>query len=195
MHRISAAAPVLLLTMLLGCQSAPTASSRRLIAHAAMLDFSGLQPAAPLGDVKMRAALPLSWDERPASTGPLYVHRQWRSPSQTNAVGVVYLHLPFPVSARLLIWFAKTQYAQRQEGETQGRLIAQWTDALGREWVDAENARYHVRGYALTSGFDAWFVYAGYRIQSPMNPMEIGMAARSVEAMLPLPLAPAVSAR
>jgi hypothetical protein len=176
-----------------GCQSASTPSARRLIAHVAMLDFSGLQPSARLDDVKMFASLPLGWEERPRDTSPLYVYRQWRSPSQANAVGIVYLHLPFPVSARFLTWVAKARYTQERQhrGQPEGRLIAEWTDALGREWVDGENARYHARGYVITSGFDAWIVYTGYRLRSQLNPMEIGMAARSIEAMVPAPLIPA----
>lgn len=174
--------------LLAGCQPAAPVSMRRLIAHAAMLDFSGLQPLAPQRDVRVLASLPLGWEPRPAEVSPLYVHREWRSPSQSNAVGVLYLHLPIPVSARFLVWFMKKEYASARAKHDlpPARLIAQWSDGLGREWVDGENTHYHVRGYVFTSGFEAWIVYSGYRLKSPLNPMEIGMGSRSIEAMVPM---------
>ena len=173
-----------------GCQPAPSVSVRQLIAHEAMLDFTGLDAPGRFIDVKMLGTLPQGWDARPLEVTPLYTAREWRSPSRSTAVGVVYLHLPFPVSAKLLVWLARSRYAQERQhrGQSEARMIDQWTDPIGREWVEAENVKYHVRGYAITNGFDAWIVYSGYRLGMPMNLMEIGLAARSVDAMVPLPL-------
>jgi hypothetical protein len=93
-----------------------------------------------------------------------------------------------PLSTDMVIWLAKQKYAQRDDD---GHLIAEWTDALGRHWVEAENRKYHVRGYALAEGCSAWFVYFGYKINHPMHPGEIAMAAKSLETVVPIPAEPA----
>ncbi len=75
------------------------------------------------------------------------------------------------------------EYAKKSDD---GHVIGQWTDALGREWFEAETHRYHLRGYVMTRGFDAWISYTGYRISEPYMPDEVEAAHRSLETMLPL---------
>ncbi len=94
------------------------------------------------------------------------------------------MHLPLPLSTDMVIWLAKQRYAERDED---GHVIAEWTDPLGRHWIEAENRKFHVRGYALTEGCSAWFVYFGYKINRPLHPGEIAMAAKSLETVVPTP--------
>jgi hypothetical protein len=172
-----------------GCQAAQPVSGTRLIAHVAMIDFSGLGSSAPLDDIKVTAALPCGWMPVPPQANALFVHEQWRSPSHSTGLGVAYIHLPLPMSARMLLWFAKSQYtSQHADATAQGALIGEWTDSLGREWFEGENAKYHVKGYAVTDGFDAWVVYSGYRLRSAPDAAEISLAERSVDSVVPLPL-------
>ncbi len=176
---------VVLLLVVSGCQSTQPDLGNRLIAHIAMIDFSGLNPSEPITDLNVRAAMPQSWQAVPAQSNALFTHRQWRSASHATGVGVAYIHLPLPMSPKAMLWLAKAKYS----GKTaDGRLTAEWTDTLGREWFEGANAKYHVRGYAVTSGFDAWVVYTGYRLRGTPDPVELSLAARSMDSVVPLPL-------
>ena len=66
------------------------------------------------------------------------------------------------------------------------RLINEWTDELGRNWFEVENNKYHVRGYALAQGFEAWIVYFGYKLNYPPDLGEISLAARAADTFVPL---------
>ncbi len=203
-----------------GCQPSTAVVSRRLVAHMALIDFSGLAPARPVdGGVDVAAQVPRSWELLPVQRGGLFTHRQWRSPSHATGVGVVHVHMPLPMSAKTLVWLGKTQYnaaappgkgaadagtdaarpaatgdaksdAKSRVPGGPGRLLREWSDPVGREWVEAENDRFHVRGYVITSGFDAWVVYAGYRRRGVPDTVDIDLAYRSLESVIPAPLAP-----
>ena len=165
-----------------GCQGVQPIKTSRLIEHQALIDFSGLRPAAPIPELKVDAASPRSWEAMPPSTSALYTHYQWRSPSARTGVGAAYLRLPLPISASAVLWFAKQQYASKS---ADGKLIRQWTDALGRNWFEAENDKYHVRGYCIAQGFEAWIVYWGYRTNQPPEPTEISLASRCADTFVP----------
>jgi hypothetical protein len=176
------------LLLLVGCQSNSPGMGTRLIANAAMIDFAGLDATTEIADVDVRGGIPSEWEAMPAQSNALFTHRQWRSPSRATGVGIAHIGLPWPVSAKTVIWFAKTQYGKKAEASG-GRFIDEWTDALGREWFEAENEKYHVKGYAVTSGFDAWVVYVGYRRRGLPHAEEIGLANRSLESVVPIPMA------
>ena len=76
------------------------------------------------------------------------------------------------------------EYTKRADD---GKVLAQWTDSIGRPWFEVENAKFHVRGYVVTSGMDAWIIYAGYRMLETPEPEEIALAGRSLETILPIP--------
>jgi hypothetical protein len=166
-----------------GCQGMKAVEHKRLIEHQALIDFSGLKAPETLEDVRARAGLPESWKaQTPQKTG-LYTHGQWKSASGHTAVGAVLIRLPLPLSADMVAWFAKREYTKRAED---GKLIREWKDAMGRRWFEAENSKYHVRGYCIVQGFQAWVVYFGYKTQHPPNFDEISLAARSADTFLPL---------
>jgi hypothetical protein len=156
---------------------------KRLIEHQALIDFSGLKSPETLEAVRVRAGLPESWKAQPPQKAGLYTHGQWKSPSGYTAVGAVLINLPLPLSADMVAWFAKREYTKRAED---GKLIREWKDAFGRRWFEAENSKYHVRGYCVVQGFHAWVVYFGYKTQQPPNFDEISLAARSADTFLPL---------
>jgi hypothetical protein len=165
-----------------GCQTASnTVSNRKLIEHQALLDFSGLDSTKPVEPVQITCSAPRGWIVAPTQRSPLYTHQQWKSPSGYTGVGVVYAHIPFPLSAKTLLWFAKGEYSKKGDG---GKALGEWDDALGRPWFEAENNKYHVRGYAVTEGFSAWIVYFGYKTNRPPNPAELSLAARCVETVV-----------
>jgi hypothetical protein len=165
-----------------GCQGGKQVSSRQLIEHQALIDFSGLDSLKPIPSVRASIAAPRRWELLPSKPNALYTHQQWRSPSAHTGVGIVNAHLPLPLTTKAVVWFAKQEYAKQGSG---GKLLAEWSDELGREWFEAENERYHVRGYVVVKGFNAWVVYFGYRAQYSPNLAEISTAARAAETAVP----------
>ncbi|MGB7156836.1 MAG: hypothetical protein WBD40_02145 [Tepidisphaeraceae bacterium] len=181
---IPASLLVALLAVGSGCQSAQPVSVRRLISHQAMIDFSGLRSVEQFDGVKAQGAPPMSWKPLAVKRGPLYTDMQWKSPSSATAVGVAHVRMPLPFNARALLWFAKGHYAKESED---GRILGQWVDEMGRSWFEAENNKYHVRGFIVTRGFEAWIIYSGYKMTEPIDMFELALGARSLETMVPTP--------
>jgi hypothetical protein len=181
---------ILTLTMIAGCQTPQPGLGDRMAAHVANIDFSGLTPDFSVPDLDVRAAIPQGWRAMAEDTSPLYVHQQWRSPEHTTGVGVAYIHMPLPMSAKTLVWLARTQYSKQNASKHQAdpQLLGEWTDSLGREWFEGENTKYHIKGYVVTDGFSAWAVYSGFRLRNPPNRREINLAFRSMDSIVPLPL-------
>lgn len=169
-----------------GCQSTASVGTHRLIEHQAMIDFAGLAPMTERKSLRVEAAIPERWDPLPTYATALYTHQQWRSPSRQTGVGVAYIHSPIPLSTNAILWFAKTEYNKKKASD--GQQLGEWKDATGRHWFEAENSKYHVRGYVITKGFDAWIVYFGYRVPSIPNAAELNLAARAADKVLPTPL-------
>jgi len=168
--------------MLVSCSVAPTAPTHRLLMHRAMIDFTGLRDIMHIPTVKVSWSPPIGWDRLTTKKTALYTNEQWRSPSSHTGVGVAYIKLPIPITADMITWFAKNEYCKKSDD---GRIIAQWTDSLGRPWFECENNKYHVRGYAITRGLEAWIVYSGYRTANAPDPAEISLAMRSAETIVP----------
>jgi hypothetical protein len=166
----------------LSCQQTPAVSHRRLIEHQAMIDFSGLKPVEAIQSVKVHAGVPRQWEAMALQSNPLYTHQQWRAPSTKTGIGVAHVRLPIPMSVGMLKWFARQQYTQKAND---GRIIDEWTDALGRPWFEAENAKYRVRGYIVVRGFEAWVIYFGHKSKLPPDPAELSLAARAVDTIVP----------
>lgn len=166
-----------------GCQSATQVSGRRLIEHQAFIDFSGLKTDEAIDSVKTTVAAPRQWEVMPLQSNALFTHQQWRSPSTHTGVGVALVHLPLPLSAKTVVWIAKKDYARDR---TDGKVLDEWVDPLGRSWFEAENNKYHLRGYVVVKGFEAWIVYFGYRTHYAPDLAEISLAARSAETAVPM---------
>jgi hypothetical protein len=168
---------------LAGCQIQGV-SAVQLEMHQAMINRSGLSALHVIDKLRVSCAPPEQWNPLPLKSNWIYSHQQWRSPDRHVGMGVAYMHTPILFSPQTLIWFAKAQYANTDDGT--GRLIGQWTDSLGRCWFEAENNMYHVRGYAMTHGYDAWIVYSGYRVQTHPPITEVLTAARGADTVAPL---------
>ena len=102
-------------------------------------------------------------------------------------MGVVYVRLPLPLNEKMLLWFAKGEYTKANED---GKTIGQWTDELGREWFEAENNKYHVRGYAMCAGSTPGWCTSAPRPASRADMAELGLAARCVQTFIPDPHRP-----
>lgn len=167
-----------------GCQTQAPVTNSRLIEHQALIDFSGLAPAETVEEVKARASVPRNWQLLPFKQNALYAHAQWKSPSATTGVGAVHVSMPWPLGDKAIIWLAKREYTNKAND---GRIIREWIDDVGRSWFEAENNKYHVQGYVLTRGFNAWIVYFGYKTGYPPDLAELSIAARSAETFIPDP--------
>jgi hypothetical protein len=169
-----------------GCQVAPTVSVKQLVEHRELADLSGLKPAQSLEDLCVSWAIPGQWGLLPVPKSQLFTHQQWRSPTLATAVGVAHVKMPLALPASAVIWLAKNEYLKRAKDDKTGKIIGQWTDTLGRQWFEAENSKYHVRGYVMSRGSDAWIVYSGWRVNLVRQPQEITMAERSAESVVPM---------
>lgn len=167
-----------------GCQMqmAEPQAARRLVEHQSRIETSGLNAAESFAVLKVTCASPAHWRALPLQRNALYTHQQFKSPDGSTGVGVAYMRLPLPLSARVLAYFAKNEYAKR---EANGQILAEWSDRYGRYWFDGQNAKYHVTGYAITNGFDAWIVYSGYKLTMPPNPVALDLAYKCMETILP----------
>lgn len=191
-YRSSSLATVALLMLLAstGCQLGQNAFSERLIQHQAMIDVSGLNDPQLIESVKVNASAPKTWKALDLKRTAMYTDYQWRSPTKMTGLGVAYVRLPLPLPASMIVWLAKNEYAKRGQN---GELIGEWTDSLGRPWFEAQNDKYHVQGYVITKGFEAWIIYCGYkRTDQPPSAAELGVAARALETIVPTPIAPDV---
>jgi hypothetical protein len=167
----------------LGCAPTQTVSISRILRQQALLDLSGLKPEKTVEAAKAKIAAPETWDQLVPKKTALYTDMQWRSPSHMSAVGVLFIRMPLPFSSSTLAWFAKREYTKKKD---QGKLIGEWKDDLGRPWFEAENNKYHVRGYIYTHGLDAWIVYSGYKMEAPPNASEMTVAMRSMQTIVPM---------
>jgi len=193
----SQVAVLLSIASLTGCQAIQPVLGDRLSLHAANVDLTGLGPDFTVTDLNVRAAIPHGWRAMDVDFTPLYIHEQWRSPHHNTGVGVAFIHLPLPMSAKALVWFARQEYSRQvvTEHASDAKLQGEWTDALGREWFEGENAKYHIRGYVVTDGLSAWAVYSGYRLRTPPTKKEYTLALRSMESIIPLPMSQEVAQR
>lgn len=173
------------MALVLSCSVVPSTTSTSLLNHRAAVDFTGLRPARMIDTIKASVTSPVGWDRLVTQRAALYTHEQWRSPSMQTGVGCAYIRMPLPFSADTICWLARQEYAKQSKHGDGGKITSNWTDNLGRVWFEGENKRYHVRGYVVTHGFEAWIVYFGYRVPSTPDPGELSVAMRSLEAIVP----------
>jgi len=182
----SFAVAVVFVSSLTGCQLAQTVPTARLIQHQAMIDPTGLKETEEIAEVKAHIAAPKSWEQLAPKKHAMYTDLQWRSPSKMTGVGVAHVRLPLPIPARAIAWLAQKEYSKKADD---GKILGTWDDHLGRPWFEAENSRYHVRGYIVSKGFEAWIIYCGYKTEQPPSASELGVAARALETIVPTPYA------
>jgi hypothetical protein len=156
-----------------------------LLRRQAFLDLTGLLPRKEVEKLAVTWSLPRDWEPGPMKRNPIYTHQQFKSPTGRTGVGVAHLRLPLPLSASAIVWLAKHEYVKRTGDQNDGKLINRWTDAEGREWFEAENNKYHARGFVIARGLDAWIVYSGYRLAQAPDPTEVGISERSAQTVLP----------
>lgn len=171
-----------------GCQFSTPINTARLIQHQAMVDPSGLNETTTVEQVKVHIASPQKWDDVRIKQNNFYTDAQWKSPSKMTGLGVAYVRMPIPLPARALVWFVKQEYV-KHSGDDSGEMLGQWEDELGRPWFEARNSKYHVRGYCITKGFEAWIIYTGYKREQLPSAADLGVAARALETIVPTPFA------
>lgn len=188
LYRASSAGLGVLLTLLTlacaGCHMTEPGMAVELLRYQASVDPSGLKPSEPIAVLKANCAAPENWRELNLQKNLLFTHQHWKSPTGATGIGVVYVRMPLPLAAKTVASFAKNEYAKQDKGNV-STLLAEGFDQFGRYWFEGENAKYHVRGYVITHGFDAWVIYSGYKMTMPLNPDEQVLAAKCIETVLP----------
>jgi hypothetical protein len=166
-----------------GCSVSSPVATDQLIEHQATVDFHGLESTQQLPAVSVLGAAPRNWTPIAPDSNPFFTHQQWHSPTKNTGVGIVFLHLPLPISESAVLWLAEQHFKSMGE---KGRLLGEWTDSLHRSWFEAENSKYRARGYVIMQGANAWIVYLGYKTENGSDTAEINLAARSVETIVPM---------
>jgi hypothetical protein len=174
---------VVMSPLVVGCQAVPVPSKMKLTEYRDALDDTGLGLPLAVKDVNLNASLPSGWQSLGVQKSSLYTHTQWRAPSKRTAVGSTYVKMPIPLSTKTLVWFAMNEVAKKSND---GKVIRRWNDKLGREWFEAENGKYHMTGYVMTRGFDAWINYVGRRKNEPTEPGEVALGEKALETFMPL---------
>ena len=185
-------AALLALSGVTGCQMSPSVPAARLIQHQAMVDLSGLADTTTVDELKVHIATPRRWEPMTVAKKSSYLNMQWRSPSQMTGVGVAYVKMPLPFPAKAVAWLAQREYSKRADD---GKILGTWQDDLGRPWFEAQNSKYHIRGYVVTRGWEAWIIYCGYKREQPPSAPELNIAARALETIVPTPIAEHVPQR
>lgn len=165
-----------------GCQTAGFPTRAQFIEQRQAVLNMELAAAAVVEPLKASLCAPADWKPLPLQKTALYTHQQWRSASRRTAVGITYIRMPLPLGTKTLVWFAMNEAGKRSND---GKIIRQWNDSMGREWFEAENAKYHTTGYVITRGFDAWINYCGYRVTEPRDPEEIELGERALRTIIP----------
>ncbi|MGE5608015.1 MAG: hypothetical protein ACM359_02070 [Bacillota bacterium] len=163
-----------------------TVPPQKMVEHCQQITDSGLAGPMDVPTLKANGSFPTGWFCMGTQKTLLYSHCQWRSPSKRTAVGITYVRMPLPLSTNTLIWMARGEISKRT---TDGKLMREWTDEIGRHWFEAEDGKYHTIGYVMTRGFDAWINYTGYRVGEPKEEAEVALAGKSLETILPASVA------
>jgi len=174
---------------LTGCQYGASVSSAALVEHRSQVDPTGLRPLETVDLVKASCAWPADWLTMPSQRSTFYTHQQWRSPTKRTATGVAYIRMPLPLTSKTVAWFATREYAKRAKD---GRIVAQWRDGFGREWFEAENDKFRIRGFIIVRNFEAWVSYSGYRRHEDRDEAEVALGERALETVVPFTKAPPV---
>ncbi|HEX2971245.1 MAG TPA: hypothetical protein VHP11_02860 [Tepidisphaeraceae bacterium] len=174
-------------SLVAGCQLT-TVPQQAMVEHHQQINASDLDLPIEIQPLKAHVALPAGWFPLGLQKATLYSHCQWRSPTKRTAVGITHVPMLLPLSTKALVWMAMGEITKRVND---GKIIRQWTDEVGRQWFEAENSKYHLTGYVMTRGFDAWINYSGYRVGEPKEESEVALAIKSLDTILPLSVAQA----
>ncbi len=169
----------------IGCQYQPVAATQ-LQNRQSRLVHDGLLSIQIENRLKISCAPPGDWHRMITEQTLLYAHQQWRSPSKHAGMGVVYVHSLLPLSSDMVLWFAQSQYRKNKKPDGHEQMVSLRVDGMQRHWFEAENETYHVKGYAMTHGQDAWIVYSGWKLKTPPPTDEIAQAEQAVETVAPL---------
>ena len=143
-----------------GCQSTmPPAQA--LIEVREKVDGEGLTIAREVSPVKASVSVPPGWRTLKLQKTAIYTHQQWRSPTRRTAVGVTYIRMPLPFSAKTLAWLASARWAKAPRRGPPPR-----TDPAPRMVRGGER---QVPRHRLLHDprQDAWINYSGWRVKEP----------------------------
>jgi hypothetical protein len=134
-------------------------------------------------ELKMRGiALPASWKAEAEKHADTHTDAEWQAPSGHTVFGAVYIHVPPLVGGKSLVKQVKKNYVKRQPG---GKMTQQWTDAADRNWFEVDATGTHTKGFVITHGHHAWFVYYRYATGNDSAQDEIKIADDAINHVEP----------
>lgn len=172
-----------LCVLVASCRMSGNVSEAALVLHNSQASGAGLSGAVGVEPLKVSMSPPAGWRPAQLHQANRYAYQQWWSQSGRTAVGVTYVRMPLPMNSKMVVTLAAC------EG---GRVIREWTDAIGRQWFEGERNGHRMVGYVLIRGFDAWINYSAWSLAESQVPAELELANRSIETIIPLSIAATV---
>jgi hypothetical protein len=142
--------------------------------------LSHIEPATYRADVLALVTPPVGWVPEPIKASAKHTHQIWLSPSGNTAYGVIFFNLPWPVGHDLgLLGFINEM--RRTEGKATVQEKKNDPNLPGLRFV-AEGGLYTVRGNMFVQGRRGWVVYAGTKVQFPIDEKELEIAVQARES-------------
>lgn len=124
---------------------------------------------------------PAGWQYKLNSQDHDHEHVTWVSPSGDTACGILYFRMPFPVGHELAFKYGFLAEMKRKEGVA-NVLTKEWDPKLPGLRFTVESKLYLTRGNFFVHGWEGWMVYAGTRLDRPVNETDLKIAERVREA-------------
>jgi len=117
---------------------------------------------------------PAGWTAEPLKSSSRHSHQVWVSPTRSTAYGVIHFSLPFPMTDDLVLWgFMREMKRSEGAAELVSREAA--PDLPGLRFI-AKGGLYYVRVNLMSKGWEGWAVYAGTKVDRPIDPAEVSSA-------------------
>jgi hypothetical protein len=143
-----------------------------------------LPQARSMPELKIQGiALPASWRAGPVKTADTHIDAEWQAPSGLTVFGAVCIHVPPLMGGKGLVNSVKNNYVKRQPD---GKMTNEWTDSSQRDWFEVDAAGTHSKGFVITRGHHAWFVYYRYATKGHSPQDEISVADQAINHVEPI---------
>ncbi len=135
------------------------------------------QPIREFGKFFAEIDPPADWRYELTSTSDRHEHVTWISPGNNTACGIVYFRMPFPVGHELAFKYGFLAEMRRKEGKADV-LEKHWDPQIQGLRFIVESRFFHVEAKFFVRGSEGWAIYAGQRLNNPVNEDEFETAKR-----------------
>ena len=124
---------------------------------------------------------PVDWRYEQTSVAPSHEHVTWISPGNNTAVGIIYFRMPFPVGHELAFKYGFLAEMKRKEGVA-NLIEKHWDPQIQGLRFVTESRFFHTEAKFFVRGMQGWAIYAGTRLNNPVNDEEFETARNVREA-------------